>query len=236
MVRIVPFLMAALVAAAALPVHSAAPPPRPKPTLARPVPPPAAPAVVEIEDTTEDGEEAACRAEIAGGPIGFVPLAMIEGERNCAILMPLDVRALDVEVALAPPATLNCRTTRALAGWVEQVVRPAAAKRLGTRPAVIHIAGSYGCRSRNFSPGAPLSEHGFGNAVDVSGITMADGTTYAVEALKDTDTPLAAFQREIEDGACGHFTTVLGPGCDSFHSDHLHFDLRRRSGGCHRCR
>lgn len=31
-------------------------------------------------------------------------------------------------------------------------------------------------------------------------------------------------------GACGTFNTVLGPGSDRFHRDHLHFDTARGRG------
>ena len=35
------------------------------------------------------------------------------------------------------------------------------------------------------------------------------------------------FLREAFVGACRYFTTVLGPGSDAFHYDHLHIDLAR---------
>jgi len=74
--------------------------------------------------------------------------------------------------------------------------------------------------------GAQLSEHAFGNAIDVAGFKLADGREISVvRDWKRTDSPEAAFLREIHAGACQQFTTVLGPGADVFHYNHLHLDL-----------
>ncbi|HVG51907.1 MAG TPA: extensin family protein, partial [Xanthobacteraceae bacterium] len=35
--------------------------------------------------------------------------------------------------------------------------------------------------------------------------------------------------------ACEHFTTVLAPGSNRFHYDHIHVDLMRRSSGVRIC-
>ena len=35
--------------------------------------------------------------------------------------------------------------------------------------------------------------------------------------------------------ACQHFTTVLAPGSNAFHYDHIHVDLMRRSSGRQIC-
>lgn len=37
-----------------------------------------------------------------------------------------------------------------------------------------------------------------------------------------------AFWRAVRNGACNGFSTVLGPGSDAAHADHLHLDLARR--------
>jgi hypothetical protein len=75
-------------------------------------------------------------------------------------------------------------------------------------------------------PGARLSEHAFGNAVDVAGFTLADGREIDfVHDWKKTDSQEAAFLHEAHAGACQYFTTVLGPGADVFHYNHIHLDL-----------
>ena len=73
------------------------------------------------------------------------------------------------------------------------------------------------------------SEHGFANAVDVTGFTLEDGRKIAVEAnWMPAAAPEGRLLRLAHDAACGDFTTVLGPEADEEHHDHLHLDL-----GCH---
>ena len=76
--------------------------------------------------------------------------------------------------------------------------------------------------------GGNLSEHGHANALDVSGFTLTDGTRITVKRGWHGDWRERAFLREVHDGACAEFTTVLGPDYDSNHHDHFHVDLARR--------
>ena len=51
---------------------------------------------------------------------------------------------------------------------------------------------------------------------------------------EDRKTAEAAFLRRLHSGACGTFTTVLGPDANEAHRNHFHFDLatRKRSAYC----
>jgi len=46
----------------------------------------------------------------------------------------------------------------------------------------------------------------------------------------------AAFQRTLNAAACLYFTTVLSPGSDDAHRDHVHLDGMKRTGGYRYCR
>jgi hypothetical protein len=46
----------------------------------------------------------------------------------------------------------------------------------------------------------------------------------------------AAFLRRLHDGACGTFTTVLGPDANAAHRNHFHFDLAARKRRAALCR
>ncbi len=86
--------------------------------------------------------------------------------------------------------------------------------------------GAYSCRTVDNQPGQKLSEHAFGNAVDVSGFGLADGRKIVVvRDWKHEGSQESAFLREAHAGACGVFTTVLGPGSDAYHYNHIHLDL-----------
>jgi len=91
----------------------------------------------------------------------------------------------------------------------------------------IRLAGSYSCRPMNHAFGARLSEHGHANAVDVAGFELIDGRTVEVQHYWRGSQPERRFLRAVRRGSCNVFTTVLGPGYDPLHRDHLHLDLAR---------
>jgi hypothetical protein len=155
----------------------------------------------------------------------------VDGKGSCGLDRPLRVSALaDGSVQIGGrPLTMSCPVTAALERWVRESVQPAALQMYGVPVVEIRSMGTYNCRTRNNRAGARLSEHAFANAIDVSGFLLADGTTVSV--LKDwRGSPAArAFLRTVHGGACGPFTTVLGPGSDGLHENHLHLDLARHN-------
>ncbi|MGZ8364316.1 MAG: extensin family protein, partial [Caulobacteraceae bacterium] len=72
------------------------------------------------------------------------------------------------------------------------------------------------------------SEHARANALDISGVRLADGRT--VTLLADWRGEGAAggkgatFLKRIRSGACRVFSTVLSPEYNDAHKDHLHLD------------
>jgi hypothetical protein len=117
-----------------------------------------------------------------------------------------------------------------VAEFIRADVGPAVAE-LGAPLAAVTELDSYECRSRNRVPGAKLSEHGKGNALDISAVKLRNGAVFNL-----TD-PLVSkpFRERMRTLACGRFTTVLGPGSDGYHNDHIHLDLIERSHGYRIC-
>ena len=106
-------------------------------------------------------------------------------------------------------------------------------KTLGGRVTGLRIAASYACRNRDSLADTKLSEHARGNAIDISAFKV-DGTGWiAVESGWTGGGAKAAFlQSQVRRSACGPFTTVLGPGFDSYHATHFHLDrAKRRTAG-----
>lgn len=152
----------------------------------------------------------------------------IVGAGLCGVDHPFKIVALDDgAVTLDRSARLGCPMTAALDTWVRAVVEPAAKARFGVAVAELRNARSYQCRP--VEAGAEkLSEHAFGNAVDIAGFTLVDGRVISVADDWDGGAPQQrAFLRDVHAGACGLFRTVLGPGADGRHEDHLHLDLAR---------
>lgn len=122
--------------------------------------------------------------------------------------------------------------------WIGKVVQPAARSAFGERVVKLRIAASYACRGRNNKRGGKISEHAFGNALDVSAFTLASGRVVEVEDGWKSGGKESAFLKQVHGKACGTFTTVLGPNADAAHHNHFHFDLGKhgRSGKGKYCR
>jgi hypothetical protein len=72
--------------------------------------------------------------------------------------------------------------------------------------------------------GGRLSEHGRANALDVRAFKLANGQSVSL-----TDRTVArAFRESVLHSMCTRFSTVLGPGSDGYHEDHIHLDLLER--------
>jgi hypothetical protein len=151
---------------------------------------------------------------------------------GCGIAEPVRLRSVD-GIALTTPATINCDTARALQTWVRDGLEPAVG-RTGGGVANLRVVASYACRTRNSQRGARLSEHSVGNAIDIAGIGLADGSELTV--LHDWNSGREGrILREAHRTACGTFGTVLGPNSDRFHQDHFHFDVASYRSGAY-CR
>lgn len=154
----------------------------------------------------------------------------IDEGNGCQVPNPWRMYSV-ANVQLSQPAILNCSVTEPLHDWVGAVVQPAAQGVFGENVTAIGIAGSYSCRARNNKRGARMSEHGFGNAIDISSFTLADGRKITVKQGWRGEDDERAFLREIRKDACAEFMTVLGPGYNRQHNDHFHLDLASRRSG-----
>ena len=155
-------------------------------------------------------------------------LPPISQGNGCQIPNPWKVRSV-AGVNLENGATLNCSVVSPLNNWLNGVAQPAALLAFGEPIRSTKVAASYGCRARNNKRGAKMSEHGFGNAIDLSEFTLASGRKVTVQAGWSGGAQDRAFLLDLHNGACEHFTTVLGPRSDRHHHDHFHFDLAPRN-------
>lgn len=188
---------------------------------------------VAKEEPWREDEERACLATgvVREGP--FVEVRdSLGGPSVCGALRPFMVAAAAQGlVQLRPAALVRCPMVPAIDRWVERVVLPAARDRLGAQVVELRLAASYACRPMNNVDGANLSEHGHANAIDVSGFVLADGRIVNVKSGWWGGLAERNFLRDVNRGACGVFTTVLGPDYDLNHRDHLHLDLARHGRG-----
>jgi len=132
-------------------------------------------------------------------------------------------------VAMRPTATLACPIVSVLDRWLADSVQPAAQRWFGVRVVEIKQISAYSCRGMNGNSRAHISEHAFGNALDIAGFTLADGRHILVKDGWKGLPEEQGFLRDVQAAACQQFTTVLAPGSNVYHYDHIHVDLMRRA-------
>ena len=140
-----------------------------------------------------------------------------------------------VQVTVTPTATLACPMVSELERWIATAVQPAAMRWFGTPVSEIKQISAYSCRGMNGNSRARISEHAFGNALDIASFTLADGRTITVKGGWRGLPEEQGFLRDVQGAACDQFTTVLAPGSDVHHYDHIHVDLMRRHSGHRAC-
>lgn len=197
-----------------------------------------------------EAELACMRSGIVKQSSYIRPTKPIDGPGPCGSDLPLKVSAFEndpkaVAMALAstsapqsgfesglvnltvlkPEATLGCPMVAWTDDWIATAVQPAAIAWFGQGVKEIRTGGSYACRRRNHNPNARLSEHAFGNAIDVMSFVLNDGSVITVKGGWRGTEQEQGFLRDTFHSACERFKTVLGPGSDALHYDHFHLDL-----------
>ena len=151
----------------------------------------------------------------------------ITEEGTCGMDFPLEVTALSSGVvAISPVAKMGCPLADALEAWLASTVQPAAMAEFGSQVVEVRQISAYACRNRN-NFGKELSEHAFGNALDISGFKLPNGKVISVQHGWKGDAREQAFLKRMFPGACQYFTTSLGPGSNIMHYNHFHVDLAK---------
>jgi hypothetical protein len=172
-------------------------------------------------------EELACGERLAR-IARYTPLPYRAGPGDCGSAELVQLRKVltrdGSEVTIDPAPTLRCAMAETFARFVRDDLGPAAAG-LGAPLMKISDLDSYQCRPRNNVKGAKISEHGKGNAIDIDIVRLRNGSVFNL-----TDRLVSKpFRERVRAAACKNFTTVLGPGSDGYHGQHIHLDIAERS-------
>lgn len=192
------------------------------------------PAKAEAEVPSEPPPPSACFLALSAGLAEVRQMPPIAEANGCEAA---DVVQLDAvlmadrrRVSLSPPALLRCNMATAIAKWVREDLPALAAAQGGTLSGLDNF-NSFECRGRNRVVGAKTSEHGRANALDIRAVIVNGG-----RKLELTNPEVSReFRDAMRMSACRHFTTVLGPGSDGYHEDHVHVDLAERRNGYRLC-
>jgi hypothetical protein len=232
--RICAFLTIAAVLAFPLqasgaPIAESPPMPRPRPAEApsHPAPYDTAPAEEAKTETTIDQ---ACLDRLGAAGIEFEAVTLLPAAKpGCAIETPVRLKAVKLaprwrtSIDLPDEPTLSCRFGERFGHWLRDLVAPLIAGELAVELKAIRTGPGYECRNRNRAEPGKISAHASGLAVDVASFELANGRTLAIKP--NGDEHLRATVDAIRVAACGWFTTVLGPGSDAAHADHMHVDI-----------
>jgi hypothetical protein len=211
------------------------PPSRP-PDLATPAPTPV-PETTVSQPTAGDNDTLRSQVIASRRVVGEVITPIID-KGGCGIAAPLRLQAIVLadgsKVTISPAVIMRASLAAAVADWVRDDLEPAIAAK-GDRLVSIEGAGGYACRSRDSIPGAKLSEHATGNALDVHALRTEHGKVFAIAVSNSDPDDVRSFRALMKKTACSRFSTVLGPGADLYHEEHLHIDLAVRRNGMHLC-
>lgn len=206
-------------------------PPAKTAMLPKPVPKPEAPPPVTniMPDDALSGE--ACIAALRTMKVDFdLPAAPVVSG-SCSVTEPVRVKSIgagESRVKFPDRPLLTCGFAARLASWLGKKGEPAVRGATGSRILAMGTGPGYQCRGRNGDSGAKLSEHAFGNAVDIGYFKLADGQVINVEDAATAGSRNYSVLAALRRTGCEDFTTVLGPGADAAHASHFHFDLERR--------
>lgn len=213
--------------------------PRPKPAIPAVAPPWREPlsfreaAGADFQTVAVTSEPSDCRQRLEK-TAKLRPIPRLMGPGACGGEDMVELEAVLVEkgkaIDIRPAPVLRCEMAEQLTLWVRDDIAVRVAKS-GLTLASVETYDDFSCRGRNRVFGAKLSEHGKGNAVDIRSITFTDKKSVLL-----TDKTFAKDVRtDLRASACARFTTVLGPGSDGYHEEHVHLDLIQRRGGFRMC-
>jgi hypothetical protein len=175
-------------------------------------------------------DDMACLATLADFGVQAEPATIEPASEDCVVEQPVRLRSIasgrhTLEFVETP--VLACGLATVLTRWLAEIAIPTALYHFERPAAKVLVGPGYACRPRNQQPGAEPSVHAFGIALDIRGFELADGQQVLIGAPDETDraAPERVFLDGLRTSACGYFTTVLGPGSDPHHADHLHVDL-----------
>lgn len=201
--------------------------------------PTAEPAPAKAQDAAAPAGQSSCLtalAAIPGNRLKPVSPAPQEQDPACRLSEPVRVEALAIRgsggaatVSFEPPPLLSCAMAKSLAEWLDRSVQPLARGHFERDLAALRVGGGHECRRRNRASAGPVSEHATGQALDIFAFKLGSGEN-ASQVVVEKPSGLAQnrFLDAVRQSACGAFMTVLGPGSDAAHANHLHVDIQER--------
>jgi hypothetical protein len=167
-----------------------------------------------------------CLSDLKAADVQVLDLGVVTRD-GCTVEAAVELDAISSsfgKVSLPGKPVLSCPFARRFATWVRDVAAPLTLAYMNAKLSAISTEGAFVCRTRNNRPGEKISEHAKGNAIDIAGFHLKNGQNVTVNVARVGAKTNGVLMEALRTTACGYFTTVLGPGADEEHKEHLHLD------------
>lgn len=174
-------------------------------------------------DAFKTADARICLSDLKSKSVKFAALPNQNFASGCRTIDT--IKLMDFGTPTTNLGAMTCPLASNFTAWAQNAVRPAAKQYLGSDVVRIETMGTYSCRNINGGRSDKLSQHAFGNAIDISAFVLRDGRRVSV--LNGWRGPKSEqeFLRRLHQSACKRFGTVLGPDYNSAHANHFHFDM-----------
>jgi hypothetical protein len=166
-----------------------------------------------------------CLSGLKAASVRYSPLPNQNHGGGCKTIDTIKLMSFATEATNL--GAMTCPLAANFTAWAKHAVRPAAQQYLGSDVVRIETMGTYSCRNVNGGRSGKLSQHAFGNAVDVSAFILENGRRVSVLSGWNGKSDERAFLRRLHESACKRFGTVLGPNYNAAHANHFHFDMAK---------
>lgn len=182
----------------------------------------------QMESETAATQAAACQAALKSAGAEFSVPSEVETSGECQVSDPVQLTSIATRlgpIEFPGRPILRCTFALQFSTWVSSIAAPVVAGLSEAKLEAISTGPGFECRNRSGDASGKISEHAFGNAIDIDGLVLSSGKRIEVSDTGIADYPHRSLLAALRTSACGYFTTVLGPGFNAAHESHFHFDL-----------
>jgi hypothetical protein len=165
-----------------------------------------------------------CLAALNLQGIVFRTVAMPPAPSACHVENPVEITSTGATWDM--PGVVSCDFALRVESFTREVVEPLARERFGQKVVRLHQAGAYVCQSTRLGN---VSQHASGNAIDLTGVDLADGMTITIAHDWAQPGPKSDFLHEIARRACFYFMGILTPDAAPDNAGHIHLDAGPRA-------
>jgi hypothetical protein len=183
---------------------------------------------LELRAGPADVQSLACQSVLKSMGGEFSVPTDVETSGECQVFDPVQITSLTTSlgtIEFPGKPILRCDFAQQFFTWAGSIAAPVVAGLSKAKLVAISTGPGFECRNRYGDTSGKISEHAFGNAIDIDGLVLSNSRRIEISDAGISDHPDHGLLAALRTSACGYFTTVLGPGSNAAHESHFHFDL-----------